>query len=182
MVGYPQTSHFLGLNQPLGEELSVNGLEVHGVLPNEIRGSFFRAVPDPQFPPMFNDDNILSGDGMISRLHFAEDGSVNYDIRYVRTARWLAEKEAGKALFGRYRNPFTDTEGVRLVDRTVANTTPVWHAGRLLMTKEDGKPYQVDPLSLETIGSFDFDGALKSETMTAHVRVDPETGEMFLFG
>jgi len=43
-------------------------------------------------------------------------------------------------LFGKYRNPFTDRPEAGGVDRTVANTTPVWHAGRLLMTKEDGRP------------------------------------------
>jgi hypothetical protein len=44
-----------------------------------------------------------------------------------------------RALFGRYRNPFTDDPAVAGVDRTVANTTPIWHAGRLLMAKEDGR-------------------------------------------
>ena len=98
------------------------------------------------------------------------------------TARWLAEHEAGRARFGKYRNPFTDDADVQGVDRTVANTTPVWHAGRMLMAKEDGRPYQVDPLTLETIGSYDFGGALKSETMTAHVRIDAATGELFFYG
>jgi carotenoid cleavage dioxygenase len=50
------------------------------------------------------------------------------------------------------------------------------------MTKEDGRPYRVDPITLETLGSYDFGGALKSETMTAHVRIDPDTGELFFYG
>jgi carotenoid cleavage dioxygenase len=50
------------------------------------------------------------------------------------------------------------------------------------MAKEDGRPYRVDPATLETIGSHDFDGALKSETMTAHVRIDASTGELFFYG
>jgi carotenoid cleavage dioxygenase len=68
------------------------------------------------------------------------------------------------------------------VDRTVANTTPVFHGGYLLATKEDGRPYRMNPHTLETYGSWDYAGKLKSETMTAHVRVDPVTGEMFSFG
>ncbi len=68
------------------------------------------------------------------------------------------------------------------LDRTLANTTPVWHAGRLLMTKEDGLPYRVNPHTLETIGRYDFDGKLRSETMTAHVRIDSKTGELFFYG
>ncbi len=75
---------------------------------------------------------------MVSRF-LIEDGHVDYDIRYVHTARYVAERRARRALFGRYRNPFTDVADVKGVDRTVSNTTPVWHAGRLLMTKEDGR-------------------------------------------
>ncbi len=182
MSGYPQTPDFMGLNEPVGKEVSFRGLSVEGTIPPEVRGAFFRATPDPAFAPFIPDDNLLSGDGMISRLRINDDGSADFDMKFVATARHQAEVAAGKALFGRYRNPYTDDPSVKSVDRTVANTTPVWHAGKLLMTKEDGHPYRVDPHSLETIGSFDFGGKLKSETMTAHVRIDPVTGEMFFFG
>jgi carotenoid cleavage dioxygenase len=50
------------------------------------------------------------------------------------------------------------------------------------MTKEDGRPYRIDPRTLETCGRHDFGGKLRSETVTAHVRVDPDTGELFFFG
>lgn len=184
MKEFPKTFDYLGLNQPVGEEKSISNLTVEGKIPEEIKGAFFRAVPDPAHPPKagFEDDTSLSADGMISRLLFNDNGTVDFDIKYIETARWLAEKEAGKALFGLYRNPYTDDDSVKGVDRTVANTTPVWHAGRLLMTKEDGRAYRVDPNTLETLGSYDFDGVLKSETMTAHVRVDPDTQELFFFG
>lgn len=182
MSDYPKTPDFIGLNAPVGKEVSFRGLAIEGTIPADIRGSFFRATPDPAFVPFIPDDNVLSGDGMISRLRFNDDGSADFDMKFVATARHTAEVAAGLALFGRYRNPYTDDPSVQGVDRTVANTTPVWHAGKLLMTKEDGHPYRVDPQSLETLGSYDFGGTLKSETMTAHVRIDPETGEMFFFG
>jgi carotenoid cleavage dioxygenase len=50
------------------------------------------------------------------------------------------------------------------------------------MTKEDGRPYRVNPRTLETMGRYDFDGKLKSQTVTAHVRIDPETAELFFYG
>jgi carotenoid cleavage dioxygenase len=149
--------------------------------PPEIDGAFFRAVPDPAHAPMYEDDIALSGDGMISKFTI-QAGKVDYAIRYVETARYLAERTARRALFGQYRNPFTDDASVAGQDRTVANTTPVWHAGRLFMTKEDGLAYEIDPVTLDTRGRWDFYGALKSETFTAHPRIDPETGEMFFFG
>jgi carotenoid cleavage dioxygenase-like enzyme len=181
MTGYPPTPDFVGLNEPVCEEYSLPDLVVTGTIPTDVEGAFFRATPDPAFPTFIPDDNVLSGDGMISALRIA-GGKASFDMRYVETARHKAEVAAGKALFGRYRNPYTDDSSVAGVDRTVANTTPVWHAGKLLMTKEDGRPYRVDPATLETLGSYDFGGKLKSETVTAHVRIDPETREMFFYG
>ena len=180
--GFPQEPNYIGLNAPQRAEYAVEDLPVTGTIPADVAGTFFRAVPDPAFPPFVQDAGaILSADGMVSAIRFA-DGKVSTAIRYVGTARHRAEVAAGRALFGKYRNRYTDRPEAAGVDRTVANTTPIWHAGKLLLTKEDGRPYRVDPVTLETLGSYDFGGALRSETFTAHVRIDPVTGEMFAFG
>ena len=181
MSRFPQTMHFTHLNRPIAIEWSARNLPVQGEIPAEIDGAFFRAVPDPAHAPLFDDDHALSGDGMVSRF-LIHGGQIDHDIRYVRTPRYEAERKARTALFGRYRNRFTDKPEVQDLDRAVANTTSVWHGGRLLMTKEDALAYEVNPHTLETVGRHDFGGKLKSETMTAHVRVDPDSGEMFFFG
>ncbi len=181
MIDYPRTPDFLGLNRPIGEEYSLTNLVVEGTIPPNIEGVFFRATPDPAFVPFADDDTLLSGDGMISALRIA-GGTAGFDMRFVDTPRRRAEVAAGRALFGRYRNPYTDDPSVAGIDRTVANTTPVWHAGTLLMTKEDGRAYRVNPHTLETVSVHDFCGKLKSQTMTAHPRIDPVTGELFFFG
>ena len=181
MNAFPQTIHFIGSNTPRRLEISVRDLDVEGEIPAEVEGAFFRAVPDNAHPPMFEDEIALSADGMIARFNF-ERGAVDFDIRYVETERYLAEKKARRALFGRYRNPFTDDPSVAGMDRTVSNTTPVWHGGRMFMTKEDGRGYEMNPHTLETVGKWDYEGKLRSETFTAHPRIDPVTGEMFFFG
>jgi carotenoid cleavage dioxygenase-like enzyme len=182
MGAFPQHPKFMGLNTPQGEEYDIVNLEIEGAIPADVEGAFFRAVPNPAFPPFVDDAAaFLSADGMISAIRFS-GGKASIHMRWVATARHKAEVAAGEALFGRYRNPFTNKPDAAGVDSTVANTTPVWHAGKLLMCKEDGRPYRVDPLTLETIGSYDFGGVLHSKTMTAHVRVDPETGEMSFYG
>lgn len=181
MNAFPQTIHFIGTNTPRRSEVSIRNLTVEGEIPAEINGAFFRAVPDNAHVPMFEDDIALNADGMVSRFSF-DNGAVDYDIKYVETARYLAEKEARRALFGQYRNPFTDDPSVAGVDRTLSNTTPVWHGGRLFMTKEDGLGYEINPKTLETVGRWDYYGALKSETFTAHPRIDANTGELFFFG
>jgi carotenoid cleavage dioxygenase len=182
MQNFPATPEYTDLNTPLGDEYEIASLAIEGRIPPELEGVFFRAVPDPAFAPFVEDGGaILSGDGMVSALRLS-GGHASFAIRYVQTERHRAEVAAGRALFGKYRNPYTDRPEARGIDRTVANTTPVWHAGRLLMTKEDGRAYRVDPRSLETLGRHDFGGRLRSQTMTAHVRIDPATGEMFFFG
>lgn len=182
MTGFPPNPFYTGLNTPIGEEYDLTDLTVEGVIPPEIEGTFFRATPDPAFPPFLPDNAAaLSGDGMISALRIGQ-GKARFSMRFVQTARHKAEIAAGEALFGIYRNPFTDKPEAAGIDRAVANTTPVWHAGKLLMTKEDGRPYRIDPHTLETLGSYDFGGKLQSQTMTAHVRIDPASGEMFFFG
>jgi carotenoid cleavage dioxygenase-like enzyme len=185
MPNFPNTLPYIALNRPVRIEASIRNLEVEGEIPADVQGAFFRAVPDPAHAPLYADDITLSADGMIGRFLF-EGGQVDYDIKYVRTHRYEAERKARRALYGNYRNPFTDDPSVRDPSRpdlrTVSNTTPVWHAGRLFMTKEDGRPYEINPHTLETLGYWDYQGSLRSLTLTAHPRIDPATGEMFTYG
>ena len=47
MAGFPQTPYFTGINEPVGKEVSLTGLTVEGTIPADVRGSHYRAVPDP---------------------------------------------------------------------------------------------------------------------------------------
>ena len=107
---------------------------------------------------------------------------MDYKGRFVRTPRYLANRKAGRQLFGLYRNRAADDPSVRSLSSTVSNTTPVIHAGRLFATKEDARPYEIDPHTLETRGEWDFYGKYPSLTFTAHPKIDPLTGEMICFG
>jgi carotenoid cleavage dioxygenase-like enzyme len=100
----------------------------------------------------------------------------------VQTERWKNERAARRSLHGLYRNPYTDDPSVRGKGRGAANTTPVFHGGKLIATKEDSRGWELDPRTLKTIGEVSYDGRLRSETMTAHPRIDPETGELHFFG
>jgi carotenoid cleavage dioxygenase-like enzyme len=48
--------------------------------------------------------------------------------------------------------------------------------------KEDSHAMEIHPRTLETLGEWDYRGKLRSQTMTAHPRFDPQTGEMYFFG
>jgi carotenoid cleavage dioxygenase-like enzyme len=179
---FPETMDFGGFNAPSRVECDIYDLVVEGSVPAEINGRWYRMTPDPQYPPMLGQDTYLSGDGMMSMFTF-ENGHVDFKSRYVMTGRLKNERQARRGLYGLYRNPHTDDPGVaNAPGRSAANTTPVFHAGRLLATKEDGRPVELDPRTLETLGEYDFGGRLRSATMTAHPRIDPHTGEMFAYG
>jgi carotenoid cleavage dioxygenase-like enzyme len=150
-------------------------------IPKDINGTFYRIQPDHRFPPLFEEDIHFNGDGSVSAFCF-ENGHVDFRQRYVHTDRFKAETKARKSLLGRYRNPHTDNEMVKGIIRTASNTNIIFWRGVLLATKEDGPPFAVDPVTLETIGRYDFDGQVQSPTFTAHPKFDPDTGEMVCYG
>ena len=168
--------------RPFRAEVELKALEITGDFPQALTGAYFRCGPDKQFAPEVDEHwPAANADGMMSAFYISP-GRVDFRSRYVETERLQAERAAGRSLFGAYRNPYTDDPSVRGLDRTVANTAAIWHAGRLLACKEDGLPYEIDPKTLATRGRFDFDGQLKSRTFAAHPKLDPVTGEMLFFG
>ncbi len=179
---FPKTPAFSGFNTPVRTEVDLFDLEVtEGAIPADLRGTFYRCGPDPQFPPKLGDDIYLNGDGQVTMFRFA-DGHVDLRTRYVRTEKFVAERAARRALFGAYRNPFTDDTSVAGLSRGTANTSAVFHHGKLFALKEDSPPVELDPDTLETIGRYTFRGKLTSKTFTAHPKIDPATGEMVCFG
>lgn len=180
-IKFPQTGFFTGFNAPSRFEGDVLECEFSGEIPKDINGTFFRVQPDHRFPPIYEADIHFNGDGCVSAIRF-QNGHVDFRQRYVQTDRLKCENEARKSLFGRYRNQYTDNEMVKGVIRTVANTNVIFWRGVLLATKEDGPPFAMDPVTLETIGRYDFDGQVNSPTFAAHPKIDPVTGEMVCFG
>jgi carotenoid cleavage dioxygenase-like enzyme len=107
---------------------------------------------------------------------FVEDGKVRYRNRYVRTPKWKLENAAGRRLFGAMGNPATTDPSALGKDGGVANTNIVWHAGKLMALEEGHPPTLIDAATLDTLGYADYRGRV-----TAHPKVDPDTGEMVWF-
>jgi carotenoid cleavage dioxygenase-like enzyme len=178
---FPDQLVYRGYSAPSRVECDVHDLEIDGQLPAGLTGTYYRASADPQYPPLHGTDIFINGDGMIHMVRIG-DGHADLKTRYVQTPKLKAERAARRALFGAYRNPYTDDLGAAGIDRNTANTSLLWHGGKLLALKEAARPTQIDPHTLDTIGVWDFDGALTSETFTAHPKRDPETGEVVAFG
>lgn len=182
MTRFPATPAFTGFNKPSRVEADVKDLNVAaGAIPPEISGAFFRVQPDPQYPPLLGDDIAFNGDGMVSRFHI-HDGKVDFRQRWAQTDKWQLERDAGKALFGAYRNPLTDDASVKGRIRGTANTNIYYHGGTMYALKEDSPPLAMNPSSMDTLGYTDFAGAMRGQTFTAHPKTDPRNGNMAGFG
>ena len=175
MDGSQTVNPFLAGNYaPVHDEVDFE-LTVTGEVPAGLAGALYRNGPNPQFAPR-GEHHWFGGDGMIHGF-FVENGKVRYRNRYVRTNKWLVENAAGRAMFGTFGNPMTTDPSVLGQDSGVANTNIVWHAGRLMALEEGHMPTELDPVSLETRGYAErYRG-----NVTAHPKIDPDTGEMVWF-
>ena len=121
--------------------------------------------------------HLFDGDGLLSQ--FAFDGKrLHYRNRFVRTTHYLAERAADKPVMRNYgqQRPGGPLGNAFRMPANVANTSVQYHAGKLLALYEGGRPWELDPDSLETLGEYDYDGELKgSFTYSAHPTWDPAT-------
>jgi carotenoid cleavage dioxygenase-like enzyme len=180
MAGFPASPWFSGVNASSRAEVDIENLEVIGTIPPEIDGAFYRVAADHQFPPKFADDIPFNGDGMISVFRFRQ-GKVDLKSRYVRTQRWHAERNAGRALFGKYRNRHLDDPTVKGMPRDLANTNVLIHGGVLLAFWEGARAVALDPVTLETLGRWNFHGTFNAPTCSAHCAIDPVSGNLVGF-
>ena len=178
---FPDILIYRGYSAPVRMETDVYDLEVEGTIPAGLNGAYYRNSADPQYPPLHGTDIFLNGDGMIHKVSF-QSGHADLKTRYVQTEKLALERKARRALFGAYRNSFTDDPRVAGKDNGTSNTSILWHHGRLYALKESQRPMELDPHTLETRGLTDFGGKLTSKTFTAHPKVDPLTGQAIAFG
>jgi carotenoid cleavage dioxygenase-like enzyme len=178
----PDNRFLQGPFAPLQMECDASDLIVNGEIPRDLNGSFYRNGPNQHYAPRSDDFHLFSGDGMTHAFHI-EDGKVSYRNRWIRTAKFNIESELGRSAINPL-NPFDCDEeymDFALTDKEgLANTACVWHGGKMLIMEEGHYPYEIDPITLESIGSYNFDGKLNT-AMTAHPKLDPVTGEMVFF-
>src|SRR3569833_765549 len=90
---------------PIPFECDAPFQKITGELPRELNGTLYRNGPNPQFESP--GAHRFVGDGMLHALHL-ENGRASYRNRWVRTAKWRAEHEAGRALFGGFGRTLAD--------------------------------------------------------------------------
>jgi carotenoid cleavage dioxygenase-like enzyme len=163
---------------PTHEEVTITDLEVVGEIPTDLNGVYVRNGPNPQFEPRGR-YHWFDGDGMVHAVHVS-DGSATYRNRWIRTGGFEREREAGTTLWRGIIEPWRDNPPGE-PEKDTANTDVIFHNERLLaLWYRAGKPYALDPVTLETLGAQDFDGTLRCE-VSSHAKVDERTGELCFF-
>ena len=187
MVDFSKDPTARGFFAPDRFESRIYDCEVTGEIPKDLNGAFVRVATEWFYPSNFAHDSIFNADGLVGLFRF-KNGIVDFTERWVHTARWNKDLAARRQLYGLYRNPFTDDPSIREETiakpylRTLANTNVLTHAGKLFAMKEDGPPYELDPLTLDTRGPMTFGGKYHSQTFSAHPKIDPVSGEMICYG
>lgn len=149
---------------PVAQETEAVDLPVDGELPAALNGLYVRNGSNAR-----NADNghWFLGDGMLHGVRLEEGRAAWYRNRWVRTGLFVSG-----AGFG---------EGPPGGESTYSNVSAFTHGGRLLTSGEIGYPYEIAAADLSTVGVHDFAGRLTA-SMTAHPKVDPDTGWLHFFG
>jgi carotenoid cleavage dioxygenase len=149
---------------PVDDELTQTDLPVEGAIPAELNGWYLRNGPNPRQATA----HWFVGDGMIHGVRLEDGRAKWYRNRWVRTESFDSH------------TPLYNADGTRNLRVSVANTHVVNHAGKTLALVESSLPYEITN-DLDTVGAFDFGGKLV-DSMTAHPKICPTTGEMHFFG
>lgn len=163
--------------------------ELSGNFPSDLKGTFFQNGASKFHIGRDLVKHPFDGDGMIKAVTFRE-GKAWFRNRYVQTAGYLKELEHNRIL---YRGLFGTSKGKgswweNIMDlrlKNLANTHVLYTNEKLYALWEGGRPYAMDPTTLETTNpGIESDLGLldKGDNYAAHYKIDPITGTIVTFG
>jgi carotenoid cleavage dioxygenase-like enzyme len=155
---------------PVHQERTDHDLAITGELPAALNGQLLRAGPNPAGPVGPNHHWFL-GDGMLHGIELREGRARTYRNRFGRTPS-VAEARPDLPARG------TVPEGAMHPSSGAVHV--IEHGGKILALGEVGLPYEMTR-ELDTVGPYTFDRRLLT-SMTAHPKLDPETGDLHFFG
>ncbi|KAG8375220.1 hypothetical protein BUALT_Bualt10G0077700 [Buddleja alternifolia] len=192
-------NHVLSGNfAPVGELPPTACDVVEGSLPPSLNGAYIRNGPNPQFIPR-GPYHLFDGDGMLHAVTIS-GGKATFCSRFVKTYKYTLERDNDAPVI---LNVFSAFNGVvaSLARCTVvlgrvlagqydprhgagrANTSLAFFGGKLFALEESDLPYGIKLTSdgdINTLGRHECFGE-PFMTMTAHPKIDMETGEAFAF-
>jgi len=173
--------------ETLESDLAPLAVPLHGALPRELAGCLFRNGPARHELGGLRYRHLFDGDGAVQRYDLApaaggRAATLTHRARFVRTPKFEADSAAGRFVRQAFATRPPQAEAVRSADAlNVANTSVVWHGGRLLALWEGGSATEIDPATLATRGFVRFSDELAGMPFSAHPRVEPD-GTLWNFG
>ena len=155
-----------GAIAPVVDEVDLIDLPVTGAIPQDLNGVLVRNGPNP-LSGRFKGNGVLDWwpeDAMLHGISLQDGRARNYRNRWARTQRWARVHDPDGALALLDTNP---------------NVNVLYHAGEILALSEGGAPLAVTA-ELETLGATRRHLGL-ANGMTAHPKVDTQTGELMTF-
>ncbi len=172
--------------RPQDTERRADDCDVSGEIPADLDGVYLRNTENPVHPAL-QVYHPFDGDAMVHAVGF-RDGTAFYRNRFVRTDGFLAEQEAGHALWAGLaedpdRSPRQDGWGARGRMKDASSTDVILHNGVALTSfYQCGDLYRLNPTTLETLGKASWHGQFPSDVgVSAHPKVDERTGELLFF-
>ncbi|PPS15724.1 hypothetical protein GOBAR_AA04859 [Gossypium barbadense] len=182
------THVFKGNLAPVDEMKPTNCEVIEGELPLCLNGVYIRNGPNPQLQPR-RALNLLEGYGMLHSLRLS-NGKATYCNRYVKTYKYMVEKEVGFPIFPNMLSGLYGLLDVarlsKFIRRYVTGNLDILKgivSGKLLALCESDLPYIVNVTQngdIEALGRWEIDKNLHSN-MTAHPKVDSETKDTFAY-
>lgn len=166
---------------PCEDSYEVESIE--GDIPDFLQGTYYLNGPARFSRGDFHYRHWLDGDGMVCALRFA-DGRVHFSNRFVRSKKFSAEEQAGRPIFRTFGTSFIDDRMKRGISlESPVNVSVYPYQSSVLVFGEQGLPWELDPITLETRGEYTFGDRLNDVSpFAAHPKFDSATGEMFNFG
>lgn len=172
-------------------ECSRTPVAIDGSLPAYVRGTCLLNGPGMFGRAGLRYRHWLDGDGMVAALAF--DGrpstalgasGAHFTNRFVRSTKYSREEAEQRPVFRTFGTAFDGDELKRGIGlESPVNVSVYSYNGAVLAFGEQGLPWEVDPVTLETRGLYTFNGQLNEITpFSAHPKIDHATGELFNFG
>ena len=166
---------------PCEQEYTIEAIT--GEIPDFVRGTYYLNGPARFARAGLQYRHWLDGDGMVCALRFERD-RVHFTNRFVRTHKFVAEEKAAHPIFRTFGTAFASDQMKRgMALESPGNVSVYPYQETLLAFGEQGLPWELDPVTLETRGPCTFGGQLNDVSpFSAHPKFDPTTGELFNFG
>src|SRR5688500_592198 len=145
-------------------EQSAAVVETTGTLPPFLRGTAYFNGPARFSRGSLDYRHWLDGDGMVAALTVGAEGAT-FTNRFVRSVKFVREEAEGRPVFRTFGTTFPVDElkrGIGLESPVNVSVYPL--RDTLIAFREQGLPWELDPVTLETRAMFTFGGQLNDIT------------------